>query len=240
MTRSTPSDAPQRGHPSPATTVWRSTKRHAKSCPGTTPRRWTPSRLAPTTYRPEPSASSASTGTRAPTGPTLPGGAPRTCGHLVGVGGPDLLTNRAGQLALVQGVVAPHEGEDWSGRLRHEQEGLDGEPRVDPEQGRHLGDGSRVGRGDFFASPGGEVRGRGVALGELDVGAVSALGAEGHLVLAGRAGRHELVGSEPTHHPGIRLHHVVPEAAAIEDAPVGALVRGVGALERGLVGIERV
>src|SRR5437868_6303220 len=77
ITRSTSSALPHCTHASPGATVCRSTNRAWKSRPGTTPRTWTPSRLAPMTNVPSRSVSSASTGTRTPTGPTEPTGTPR-------------------------------------------------------------------------------------------------------------------------------------------------------------------
>ena len=76
--------------------------------------------------------------------------------------------------------------------------------------------------------------------GELDVGGIAARRAQRHVVLAGRAGRHELVRPRAAHHAGIRVHHDVAHAAALEDAAVRVVVRLVGAVERGRVGIEGV
>src|SRR6266851_499783 len=78
------------------------------------------------------------------------------------------------------------------------------------------------------------------AAGQLDIGCVVAARAEGDLVLPGGARSHELVRSRPAHHTGIRIHHDVAEAAAVEDLAIGLLVSVVRDVEGGLVGVEGV
>src|SRR5206468_3371931 len=78
------------------------------------------------------------------------------------------------------------------------------------------------------------------AAGDLDVRGVPTAAADRDLVLARRGRRHELVRAEAAHHARVGLHDPVAEPAAVEDPPVGALVRRVGAVERGRVGVEGV
>ncbi len=74
--------------------------------------------------------------------------------------------------------------------------------------------------------------------GDLDVGGVA--GGQRHLVLAGRAGRHVLVGAGAAHHPDVGLDPVPAHPAAVEDALVGAGLQLVGAGQALLVAVEGV
>ena len=74
--------------------------------------------------------------------------------------------------------------------------------------------------------------------GDLDVGRVA--GRQRDLVLAGRAGRHVLVGAGAAHHPDVGLDPVPAQPAAVEDPLVGLALELVGALEPLLVAVEGV
>jgi len=63
---------------------------------------------------------------------------------------------------------------------------------------------------------------------------------EGDNVLAGGARRHVLVGAAAAHHPGVALHPVPGDAAAVEDPRVGRGVRLVGGVQAGAVTVEGV
>src|SRR5439155_11034296 len=115
-----------------------------------------------------------------------------------------------------------------------------GQPWVDLEQRGDLRDRPRARRRDLFPLPRKKLGLRGHRPRELDVGGVAALRAHRDLVLAGRAGCHELVGTLAAHQPGVRLDDVVAQSAAIEDLAVRAFVRGVRTVEGGLVRIEGV
>ena len=75
-------------------------------------------------------------------------------------------------------------------------------------------------------------------LGHLDVGGVA--GRQRDLVLAGRAGRHVLVGAGAAHHPDVGLDPVPAQPAAVEDPRVGAGLQLVGARQPLLVAVEGV
>ena len=64
--------------------------------------------------------------------------------------------------------------------------------------------------------------------GDLDIGGVAR--GQRDLVLAGRTGRHVLVGAGATHHPDVGLDPVPAQSAAIEDAFVGTGLQLVGAV----------
>ena len=158
---------------------------------------------------------------------------------LLGARGARLPLERAGELALVQGMVASHQREE--GRVVcDEHERLDGEGGIDPEECRHLRDGTDVGGRHLAALPVGSGGCRGHGAGQLDIGRISAPVAQGDVVLPGRARGHELVRAGAPHHAGIRLHDDILEAAPIEDPAVGVLVGIVGHLERRDIGVERV
>ncbi len=145
-----------------------------------------------------------------------------------------------GQLDLVEPVVAADQDHDQAAVVDDDRHRLDQRARGHPE-----GAGDLLDRGQ----PGGRRLARGVErrgqldrLGDrardLDVGRVA--GRERDLVLARRARRHVLVGTEPAHHPDVRLDRVPAQPAAIEDALVGGGLELVGAPEALLVAVERV
>jgi hypothetical protein len=74
--------------------------------------------------------------------------------------------------------------------------------------------------------------------GDLDVRRVSRRDRD--LVLAGRAGGHELVGAGAAHHPDVGLDPVPAQAAAVEDPCVGACLQLVGRRQALLVAVEGV
>ncbi len=176
---------------------------------------------------------------RTPSGPDRAWRDPQVLLDLLRVGRPRLGLERAGELALVERVVAPHERQHRALGPDEDQR-LDGRGRVDLELGRDLRDGARARRGDLLALGVGGGRGARHPAGQLHVGRVAARVAEGHVVLPRRARSHELVRAGAAHHAGIRLHHHVGDPAAVEDAAVGVLVGVVGDLERGRVRIEGV
>ena len=86
--------------------------------------------------------------------------------------------------------------------------------------------------------PSGSCDRLGLGARDLDVGGVA--GRERDVVLAGRAGRHVLVGADAAHHPDVGLHAVPLEPEPVEDAVVGlavALVVGVEALAVAVEGV---
>ena len=92
---------------------------------------------------------------------------------LLGARGARLPLGRTGELALVQGMVSSHQCEE--GRVVcDEHERLDGEGGIDPEECRHLRDGTDVGGRHLAALPVGSCGCRGHGAGQLDIGRVSA------------------------------------------------------------------
>ena len=82
--------------------------------------------------------------------------------------------------------------------------------------------------------------GVGAGDGGLDVGGVAALAAEHDLVLAGVGERHVLVADLAAHHARVALDHHEREAAALEDAVVGADVQAVALLQGLLAHVQAV
>ncbi len=160
----------------------------------------------------------------------------------------DLLTARlaevgvhpVAQLDLVEAVVAAHEDEDHPPALDDDRQGLDEGAGRQPEV---LGDRLDLGQARSVDLLGRAKRRRQLdrlRLGRrhLDVGGVA--GRQRHLVLAGRAGRHVLVGAGAAHHPDVGLAAVPADAAAIEDPLVGTGLQLVGAPQSLLVAVEGV
>ena len=84
-------------------------------------------------------------------------------------------------------------------------------------------------------SPSGSAAAGGVGHdgGLLEIRGVAAALADGDEILAGVGGHHELVRLAAAHGAGVRFHHGVLQAAAIEDAAVGLVVLLVGGVEPG-------
>ena len=137
--------------------------------------------------------------------------------------------------------VAAHQREHDGSVRRHHRHRLGGGARVDPEE---LGE--RIDRLDARRRHllGRRVRRklglRDAAAGLLDVRGVVAAITQRDLVLARRRWRHVLVRAGAAHVAGVGLDLPVRQPAAIEDAPVGDLVQGVGRVETLAVAIERV
>ena len=77
-------------------------------------------------------------------------------------------------------------------------------------------------------------------MGDLEIGREIAVLAGDERVLAGAGRCEEVHRLAPAHHPRLRLHGVIGDPAALEDAVVGRLVGAEALLEPGVVAVERV
>ena len=219
------------GAVSPASTVRTSISSNSKSRPGSTPIRWVSGLLAPADVAESPAiAASLMTGTlgadradeagRAELGLDLLGAAP---------GGSRRRARCASLISLRR----------WSPRTQDEDHAAsldDHRHRLDQGAGGHARALRRPPRpwsarasatSSGASSGGGSSTGCGSRRGDLDVGRVA--GRERDLVLAGRAGRHVLVGAGAAHHPDVGLDPVPAQPAAVEDPLVGAALQLVAA-----------
>ena len=168
-----------------------------------------------------------------------PGG-PEPLGDLVGVRRAELVLQRQRELDLVDAVVATHDRDLHPVAVDDHRESLQ-QRAVGHLQGAGDGiDGRHLGRVDLL----GRVQRRrqrhrlGLGGGHLEVGRVA--GREHHVVLAGSAGRHVLVGSEAAHHPDVGLDPVPLEPAAVHHPVVGDHMLGVLLVQSLAVAVERV
>ena len=168
-----------------------------------------------------------------------PGGTDRPL-HLGRVRGREALAQRVGQLDLVHAVVPAHHHHHQAPLLGHHRIGLEQGAGLHAERARHLLH-RRLPRGvDPLGRIGRRAERYRRRLGGCDLQVGRVAGGEHHLVLARRARRHVLVGPQPAHHPHVGLHPVPLQAAAVQDAVVGADVLVVASCEAVEVAIEGV
>ena len=172
-----------------------------------------------------------------------PGGAPNTSPTSSAVAG------RAGRPRALASLISFRR---WSPRTTTSS-GSESSPtstgkRLDQRAGRHVERGADLldglGPGRVHAlgrleRPGQALDRLGRGGGDLHVGGVPGVG-ERDVVLAGRAGRHVLVGPDAAHRPHVGLHPVPLEAGAVEDPVVGAGLEVVGGAQALLVAVEGV
>ena len=163
---------------------------------------------------------------------------------LGGVGRAELgVAGDGGELGLAELVVAAQQHQDRL-TVGHQHEALHLRGGGEAGEFGDFGDGLAARRmerlrGEVARGIGDGGR-RGTRGGLLEIGGVAADGADGDEVLAGLGRHHEFLRLAAAHRAGVSFDHLVGEAAALEDAAVGAAVLLVGAIETGLVEIERV
>lgn len=152
---------------------------------------------------------------------------------------------RVGQLDLVEQLVAPQ-------AHLHPAGGRGGEAGQQQQHLHRLGGIEAMGRAEVLDArlvrggqgPAGAGRqgngGRRQGDRPLLVGGVAAVGAGQDQVLAGFGGDHELLAGGTADGAAVGLDRHGPQAAALEDAPVGPVHGGVGAPQAGLVGMEGI
>ena len=224
---------------SPGSTRRTSPRLKGKSRPGSTPRRWQPSRLAPLTYGAgrdgvveQHRHVGADRAHRA-------GGAD-ALGELVLARGPERRPERVGELDVVDLVVAAHDDQYETAAFGDHRERLQQRALGQPELARDLRDRGQAG-GRHLLGGGERLRQldrRGLGARDLDVGGVA--GRQRDVVLARGARRHVLVGADAAHHPDVRLDPVPLEPDAVEDAVVGAAEALVVLVQAGAVAVEGV
>ena len=150
-----------------------------------------------------------------------------------------------GQLDVVELLVAPK-------THQHPPRGRRGETGQQQQHLQRLGGVKAMGAAELFdALLGGRGQGpAGAGLqghrrrrqgdGPLLVGGIAAIGTGQDQVFAGLGGDHELLAGGTADGAAVGLHRHGPQAAALENAPVGAVHGGIGAPQAGLIGMEGI
>ena len=151
-----------------------------------------------------------------------------------------VLAETVAQLDLVQPMVAPHQDHHQAAVLGDHGHGLEQRARRHAERLGDVGNGRQARRRHLagLVQRRRQLHRLGLARRDLQVGGVS--GRERDVVLARRAGRHVLVGTDAAHHPDVRLDLVPVQCAAVEDLRVGTAEQLVARVEAGLVPVEGV